>query len=677
MENKFSIFKGISAKFLVPTLLIIVLAMGIMSYFSYQNYKSKVINQVNEQAIQKIEEIKTTIDERTESASITEDAINGYLISLTKVLAEHLSMIDEENFNKEIDELVNDLNVSEIHITDEEGVIKWSTVPDFIDFDFSSSEQTRPFLNALNNKDFTLAQETQLRGTTNELFKYVGVSRVDENGVVQIGVQPENLQKIFDKIDVASLADSMEYGKNGYVFITQLDGEIVSHPDSDLEETNLDQFDFGKKIIDKQDGKMTYTYEGEERINHFSKYKDYIIITSLPTKEYKNDLIAYRNRLLMITLITLIIISLIIIFITHRITKPINKSVEITKQIANNDLRAKMPNEYLDRKDELGILSQSINEMTRNIRKMIRNISDIAESLSANSEELSASSEEISASAEEVGTAIQQVASGAEEQSAQIDETRSSVTELTNEIDNVSNMSKDMNEQADTVMSNISKGNKAISNSIDQVQNVKVQTNETSKNIYELGELSEEIGEIVELINNISAQTNLLALNAAIEAARAGEAGQGFSVVADEIRELAEESSEATENIAKLINDIRDRVEDTVEKMDEAEKAVEESVGAIENTEESFEDINNAANNLRNFIDEIANAANNMAANSSEVSAAIEEIAAVSDEASSNAEEVAASSEEQSASTHEIVEASESLAEMAQSLSETVEQFRL
>lgn len=139
MSNKLSIFKGISAKFLVPTLLVIILAMSIMIYFNYQNHRAKIIEQIDEQAEQKIEEIKSTIDERQESANITEDVINGYLISVTKVLAEHLSNINEENYNNEINNLVNEINISKIHITDNEGIIQWSTVPDFIGFDFEKT----------------------------------------------------------------------------------------------------------------------------------------------------------------------------------------------------------------------------------------------------------------------------------------------------------------------------------------------------------------------------------------------------------------------------------------------------------------------------------------------------------------------------------------------------------
>src|SRR6056297_3506114 len=420
--------------------------------------------------------------------------------------------------------------------------------------------------------------------------------------------------------------------EKGISFIVDGSGKAIAHPNEDfvLEMQDLTNLVPVQSVVNGEKGTKVYESKEGEKLSAYAPigktgWGAVVEISSDKAFSEIRDEIWYAIMVIGITIIVGLVIAY---YLGNNITKPVLAAVDQAEIIANGDLTNKVNKKYLKRNDELGDLSRAIDEMRKNLKEIVGNLSSISDEVASSSEELSSSSEEISASAEQVGTAIQEVASGAEEQSAQIDETRDSVSDLANKIDEVSDMAENMDKQANNVMENIKIGDDSVDDSIKQVQQVKEESNQVSKRITELGDLSQEIGDIIELISGISNQTNLLALNAAIEAARAGEAGRGFSVVADEIRELAEESSEATEKISGLINEIQNRVDDTIAQMNRAEEAVETSVNTIEETDQSFTEINRAAQNLKNLIDDIALAAKDMADKSSDVSASVEEIAA-------------------------------------------------
>lgn len=668
-------FKSIRAKFLIPTLIVLIAGMAAIGYIGYDTQRDYIMDQTEETATSKMEEIKTIIDDRRENAHLTEKAMDKYLITITRTIDQYLTDVPDSMIQEEINYLMEELNVEEIHVTDSEGVIRWSSVSDFIGFDFSESEQTQPFLEGLENEKFELAQAPQQRGTDGQLFKYIGVGRTDEPGIVQIGVQPEELQEILAKLDITRTAETTRYGSNGYVYITNKTGEIISHPDSELIGSSITDYNWGEEILAQQEGSDIINLEGEELLQHYMPYDQYIIVTALPTSEYQKALDEYRNKIFITILIAIIIASIIVFMVTSSVVNPLKNAIEFAEEIANGNLSvAKLK---VKTKDEVGELSKALNNMLKNLKSLVGQVIDISANLSASSEELSASGEEVSASAEHVGTAIQDVASGAEEQSAQAQETNALLDELTDQINMVNSSSEAMNRKAGEVTDNIEIGDKSIENSVAEVNKLKQNSNNVANAIDSLADSSQRIGEIVQLIKDISAQTNLLALNAAIEAARAGEAGRGFSVVADEIRELAEQSGEATDEISDLIGGIQKDVEVSVKNMKQTEEAVDTSVNSIEESGKSFDDIRKAALVLNNIIENISKQAEKMQVNSNEVESAVKQIAEVSQTAASNAEEVAAASEEQSASTEEIVNSAQDLAEMAQELSNAVNKFRI
>ncbi len=387
------------------------------------------------------------------------------------------------------------------------------------------------------------------------------------------------------------------------------------------------------------------------------------------------------NRMQQATIVFSIILGLLIViaayYFAKKLIKPINGTVNQAKSIAGGNLTADLSNKFIERGDELGVLARSFALMSDNLRTMIGQIANISTRVAASSDELSTSGDELAASADEVGKAIQQVASGSEEQLAQIEEVRTNIDELGEFVEQINLVSDEINSSAENVMSSINIGSDSIDKSIKKIKKVKVTTGEVGKTIDFLAKKSEKIGDIIEIINGIAAQTNLLALNAAIEAARAGEAGRGFSVVAEEIRSLAEDSSEATEEIGGLIKEIQESVSGAIHKMEETEIVVAESVAVIETSGSEFKEIQNLAEGLHGLIDRINKMAELMAENSELVKNSVADIATVSEQSAGNAEEVAASSQEQIASTQEIVSFAAELANMATKLSQQIDNFKI
>ncbi len=496
-------------------------------------------------------------------------------------------------------------------------------------------------------------------------------------GLVAATVQLDYLQE---------LVKNMKLNGHGYGWIISSDMTTIAHPVTEylgnkdiLEDGNEELRAIASRMANGEKGTAYYELNGVKKVLAFAPIEttNWSISMGAETNDVLAPLNIIKKSSLMVGFISILVGMIVAYFIARFIANPVVQTTGQAELIANGDLSKDVSEVFMQRKDEIGRMAQAFSTMTINLRGMIGNIIEISRQLKASSKELSASGEQVGETAEQVGSAIQNVASGAEEQSAQIEETTKNIEHMIGQIQLLNTSADTMGSSAKNVMDKIGAGNQVVEKSIKEINEVRNDTEEVASIIQSLGKASEEIGGIIGIINGIANQTNLLALNAAIEAARAGEAGRGFSVVADEIRELAEESTSSTEKISNLIKQIQQDVAGAVSKMDENINTVNSSVKSIEENGEVFNDINKVAQELMNMIDGVRENANELADNSNRIADVVRSVAAVSHEAAGNAEEVAASSEEQIAATEEIISGSMALAEVANQLAEQVEKFKL
>ena len=687
IKNMF--FNSIKFKLIVVLLLIALVPLGIVSYFQIRNVENMIEDSFVESTKREVSQVDNAINlyfEQLKSNTrflVENEYIKQVEDNVTKYLNnqnDSLMMTPSENGGVEEDiyYLFDDFakthpEVSYIYIgTKYGGMIQHPEGVVGSNYD----PRERPFY------EVALANEGQVVLTepyyweADDTINIGAVSTFNNSdgefiGVLGIDIGLNSLTNLIKDITI---------GEEGFIILVDDQNNILAHPrESTLTFENISALGVEElsSNLDQDSKAFEAVMNGEEYL--FNTYKSdgtsWNFISVIPKSELEAQINQMYKQIITIIIVLLILISLLALFISKKISDPIIEATNFSKEIAAGNLNAEKIK--VKGNNELSILSEALNEMQEDLKDMISQINNIALDLSSSSEELSASGEGLEHSAEKVGESIEHVASGAEEQSAQTEESTALVSELSKEIDNIDKMSKNMKTETKVVMENIEEGSVSMDTSIDQIESVNQNTAEVSDSIGELGILSEEIGNIVNLINGIASQTNLLALNAAIEAARAGEAGRGFSVVADEIRNLAEESSKATEKIEELIKDIQEGVDNSVGKMNETEEVVQSSVDVIEKTKLSFDKVKEVSMKLSQIIENIDLKTNKVNTKGKEVAEIINQIASVSEESAQRSEEVASYSQEQLNSTKEVVRSAKTLAETAEKLTETVNKFNL
>jgi PAS domain S-box-containing protein len=354
----------------------------------------------------------------------------------------------------------------------------------------------------------------------------------------------------------------------------------------------------------------------------------------------------------------------------------------VLEEMADGDLTAtvELPVCDADTKEAFALFEEvhlAIRKFKLALVNLLSEVNNSVEMVSSTSQELASSAEEMNASTEQVSAAIQQISRGAQNQAAQVDETAKVMAEMASSVEAVSAKSESARSAATTASDGALKGKDTVDATIKKMKEIAKVVEESAEVIAVLGKRSEEIGEIVDVITNISDQTNLLALNAAIEAARAGEQGRGFAVVAEEVKNLAEDSREAAERIAKMIKEVQQETGKAVEAMHRGTKEAAEGMEMVDNTGRAFSEISGAIARTADEASDIAQFMVKQKDGAQRAAKSVDGIASIAEETASSAEESASSTEELTASMEDLTARAQTLSEMAVNLQRVAEQFKI
>ena len=367
----------------------------------------------------------------------------------------------------------------------------------------------------------------------------------------------------------------------------------------------------------------------------------------------------------------------VIAFLMRSIGKVLHNTVDHLEEVADGSLNVMVQNKVLERNDELGEVSRSLQKLVSSFKEIVKNIMTASAELDSFSGEFKESFDNIKESISNINTAVDEIANGATQQAGDtqkaneevinmgdaLDSTAGNVIALT---DSAQKMS-DYNSSANEILEELLEISKKTNQSVDDVQK---QTDETNRSAM-------EIQEATELIASIASQTNLLSLNASIEAARAGEQGRGFAVVAGEIRTLADQCSESADKIANVVHELLDNSNQSVHTMNEVMVSIEQQNEKLENTLKMYAQLNDEIHIVSQAIHEISAQVDGLGDTKNAVLELLESLSAISEENAASTQQTSASMIELSNIVEECTEKTAGLLTLSANLRDNTTKFSI
>ncbi|MDM5299268.1 methyl-accepting chemotaxis protein [Bacillus pumilus] len=651
---------SISKKLINTFLLVLILPTLVLSISSYFTSKTELDKQIMGSTISQLNTfdalINDNIGNKAEAVSIFADTLKA-------------SNIQEKNRNATIKELqqygtINEKEVSAFYAGSEKGLFMQYPVEKMPDgYDPRERPWYQDAMKAENGEQIITKPYPAASG--GKMVITIAEKMKDGSGVIGIDMEIDSLLEKLKEIKI---------GQKGYAFIMEQDQTVIADP-TQKSGSKVDK-SLADIIYQKKQGKGSYTFEGiDKRVAYVTnELTGWKIGGTMLVSEVEDAAKPVFNTAIIVFSVTLIVAGTLVFFIVRSISSRLTRLAQFSKQVSSGDLRDKI---QIQSNDEIGQVGEGFNTMVDSLRSLIGAVQTSVENVASSSEELTASAEQTSKATEHITLSIEQFSKGNESQNDKVETSSMELADMNQSL-------QQMNEAAQSITTSSIKstdiagdGGQLVEKTASQMNVIDQSVKKAEHVINSLESKSKDITQILGVINGIADQTNLLALNAAIEAARAGESGRGFSVVAEEVRKLAVQSSGSAKEIENLIKEIVQDIDVSQEVFSAVNHEVQSGLNYTEQTKVSFHDIFDMTKEISDQLQSMNQTVVQLSEGSAHVSEAVREISDVSRESSANIQDIAASAEEQLASMEEISSSSATLSSMAEELRDLISKFKI